>query len=296
MITILSGGTGTPKLLQGLMQLVPPEEITVVVNTAEDTWLPHGHLSPDIDSVMYTLAGIVNEKTWYGIKNDTFKTHEYLVNSPQGEMLKIGDRDRETHMRRGELLREGKSLTEATDILRKSSGVHSKIFPMTDSEVQTVIVTPAGNLNLHEYLIEHPDVEVNDIYFRGIETARPTAEVMDALERAEKVVIGPSNPITSILPIISLNGISIDNSKCVAVSPIIVGKPISGPADRFMQARGFLPDSRGVAEVYKRVISTLVVDERDIDFEAKGIQIKKTNTLMVSSEAKRALAKFVLEI
>ena len=296
MITVLSGGTGTPKLLQGLMQVIPPEDITVVVNTAEDMWLPHGHLSPDIDTVMYTLAGIVNEDKWYGIKGDTFNTHNYLVNSSQGEMLNIGDRDRETHIRRGELLKNGKSLTEAVDILRKDLGVSTTVLPMSDSEVQTVIVTPSGNLNLHEYLIEHPDAEVKDIYFRGIEMARPTAEVTHAIENAEKVIIGPSNPITSILPIISLKGIRIDNIKGVAVSPIIVGKPISGPADRFMQARGFLPDSRGVGEVYKWVISTLVVDNRDIDFKVERIQVKKTGTLMVNPDTKRALAKFVLEI
>jgi len=295
-ITVLSGGTGTPKLIQGLMQVLPQEEITVIVNTAEDMWLPHGHLSPDIDSVMYTLAGIINEKTWYGIKNDTFKTHEYLVNSPKGEMLKIGDMDRETHVKRGELLKEGKNLTEATEIISKNMGIGATVLPMTNSEVATVIVTPAGNLNLHEYLIEHPTEEVKDIYFRGIETARPTAEAADALEKADKIIIGPSNPITSILPIISLNGIRIDNAKSVAVSPMIVGKPVSGPADKFMQAKGFLPDSRGVAEVYKWVINRLVIDERDIDFKAKRIQIKKTNTLMVSPDSKRALAKFILEI
>jgi LPPG:FO 2-phospho-L-lactate transferase len=294
MITVLSGGTGTPKLLQGLMQVVPQEDITVIVNTAEDMWLPHGYLSPDIDSVVYTFAGIVNEETWYGIKDDTFKTHDYLKDSGD-EMLRIGDRDRETHVRRGELLKSGKNLTEATDIISKGFGVHSKIVPMTNSEVSTVISTPVENLNLHEYLIEHPNERVNDIYFRGLETARATPEVVEALESADKIIIGPSNPITSILPIISLSGIKIDRDKCVAVSPMIVGKPVSGPADRFMEAKGHLPDSRGVAEIYKWAISTLVVDNTDIDFEAKRIRVKKTNTIMVSPESKKALAEFVLE-
>jgi LPPG:FO 2-phospho-L-lactate transferase len=296
MITVLSGGTGTPKLIQGLMQLVPQEDITVIVNTAEDVWLPHGHLSPDIDSVMYTLAGIINDETWYGIKNDTFKTHEYLVNSPHGEMLKIGDRDRETHVKRGELLKEGKNLTEATDTISKNLGISATVLPMTDSEVQTVIVTPVGNLNLHEYLIDHPNEEVNDIYFRGIETARPTAEVMGALETSEKIIIGPSNPITSILPIISLNGIRIDKSKCIAVSSIIAGKPVSGPADRFMEAKGYSPDSSGVAEIYKWTISKLVVDGTERSFEIDGIDIKKTNTIMVNDYTKKSLAGYILDL
>lgn len=296
MIAVLSGGTGTPKLLQGLTQVIPPEDITVVVNTAEDMWLPHGHLSPDIDTVMYTLAGIVNEDKWYGIKGDTFDTHNYLVNSSQGEMLNIGDKDRKTHIRRGELLKEGKSLTEATDILSKNLDISATVLPMSDSEVQTVIVTPVGNLNLHEYLIEHRYEEVSDIYFRGIERARVTVEVMNALERAEKVIIGPSNPITSILPIISLVGIKIDEDKCIAVSPIIRGRPIGGPADRFMQAKGYTSDSRGVGEIYKFTISKLVVDGTEKDFEISGIEVKKTNTIMVNEYTKKALAGYILDL
>jgi LPPG:FO 2-phospho-L-lactate transferase len=295
MITVLSGGTGTPKLLQGIMQVVPPEELTVIVNTAEDMWLPHGYLSPDIDTVMYTLAGIVNEETWHGIKGDTFKTHDYLA-STVGEMLRIGDTDRKTHIRRGELLKGGKNLTGATDALCRDLGIKSKVLPMTNNEVQTVIVTPVGNLNLHEYLIEHPNELVNDIYFRGIETAMSTPEAAKALARADKIIIGPSNPVTSILPIISLNGIKIKRDRCTAVSPIITGKPVSGPADAFMQAKGYLPDSRGVAEAYRQVISRLVIDEQDSDFTVDGLEIEKTNTLMETASIKKELAKFVLGI
>ncbi len=296
MITVLSGGTGTPKLLQGLMQVVDPEEITVIVNTAEDVWLPHGYLSPDIDTVMYTLVGIVNEETWYGITGDTHKTHEYLVKSGQGEILNIGDRDRMTHIKRGELLKSGKSLTEVVDFLSKNLGISSTVLPMTNSEVQTVIVTPVGNLNLHEYLIEHPHEDVNDIYFRGIETAMATAEVAEAIKRADRIIIGPSNPITSIFPILSLNGVKIEKDKCVAVSPIAGGRPVSGPADKFMQAKGYSPDSRGVAEVYRWVVRTLVVDGTDKDFDVRGMEIKKTNTIMVNEDAKKSLARYVLEI
>jgi LPPG:FO 2-phospho-L-lactate transferase len=296
MITVLSGGTGTPKLLQGLVQVVDPEDITVIVNTSEDMWLPHGYFSPDIDTVMYTLAGLINEETWHGIAGDTFKTHEYLTKSGHGEILNIGDRDRETHIRRGTLIKEGKSLTEAVDILRKGLEVSTRVLPMSDSEVQTVIVTPAGNLNLHEYLIEHRGEEINDIYFRGIETAMATAEVANAIEAAEKIIIGPSNPITSILPIISLGGVRIDKRKCVAVSPIVGGKPVSGPADRFMQTKGYSPDSGGVAEIYKWVIRTLVVDNIEKDFDVKGVQGVKSNTIMVNAYTKKALAEYILEL
>lgn len=296
MITVLSGGTGTPKLLQGLCEVVDPEDVTVIVNTAEDMWLPHGYFSPDIDTVMYTLSGQINEETWYGIKGDTFNTHRRILEAGYKEILNIGDRDRETHVRRGELLKSGKSLTEAVDIQRKGFGIRSRVLPMSDSEVQTVIVTPSGNLNLHEYLIEHRDEEVSDIYFRGIESARASREVVDAIKQADMVIIGPSNPVSSILPIISLAGIEMDKNKSIAISPIIRGKPVSGPADRFMQARGYSPDSRGVVMIYKGLIHTLVVDNPENDFDIEDMQIIKTNTIMSTMADKKALARFVLEI
>jgi len=297
MIAVLSGGTGTPKLLQGLVEVVDPEDITVIVNTAEDMWLPHGYFSPDIDTVMYTLSGQVNEEAWYGIKDDTFNTHKRLLEAGHREILNIGDRDRKTHIGRGELLKEGKSLPEAVDIQRRAFGIRAKILPMTDDEVQTVIVTPSGEMNLHEYLIEHRcRLEVDEIYFEGIENARASREVTDAIKQADRVIIGPSNPVSSILPIISLGGIEIDSNKCIAISPIVGGKPVSGPADRFMQARGYSPDSRGVAAIYKGLIHTLVVDNLENDFDIEGTQIIKTNTIMRSMADKRALARFILEI
>jgi LPPG:FO 2-phospho-L-lactate transferase len=293
MITVLSGGTGTPKLLQGLVEVTDPEDITVIVNTAEDMWLPHGYFSPDIDTVMYTLSGQINEETWYGIRGDTFETHKRLLEEGK-EILNIGDRDRETHIRRGELMKEGNTLTEAVDIQRKEFGISAEILPMTDDEVQTVIVTSSGEMDLHEYLIEHRDEEVNDIYFKGIESARATEEVAKAMRHAQRIIIGPSNPISSILPITSLNGIKIDRIKCIAVSPIVGGKPVSGPADKFMQAKGYAPDSQGVAEIYKGLIRMLVVDELEKDFDVEGVQIIKASTIMRSMDDKKALADFLL--
>ncbi|MEE9564715.1 MAG: 2-phospho-L-lactate transferase [Candidatus Hydrothermarchaeaceae archaeon] len=293
MITVLSGGTGTPKLLQGLVEVTDPEDITVIVNTAEDMWLPHGYFSPDIDTVMYTLSGQINEETWYGIRGDTFETHKRLLEDGK-EILNIGDRDRETHIRRGELMKEGNTLTESVDIQRKEFGISAEILPMTDDEVQTVIVTPSGEMDLHEYLIEHRDEEVNDIYFKGIESARATEEVAKAMRHAQRIIIGPSNPISSILPITSLNGIKIDRIKCIAVSPIVGGKPVSGPADKFMQAKGYAPDSQGVTEIYKGLIRMLVVDELEKDFDVEGVQIIKASTIMRSMDDKKALADFLL--
>jgi LPPG:FO 2-phospho-L-lactate transferase len=160
--------------------------------------------------------------------------------------------------------------------------------------VQTVIVTSSGEMDLHEYLIEHRDEEVNDIYFKGIESARATEEVAKAMRHAQRIIIGPSNPISSILPITSLNGIKIDRIKCIAVSPIVGGKPVSGPADKFMQAKGYAPDSQGVAEIYKGLIRMLVVDELEKDFDVEGVQIIKASTIMRNMDDKKALADFLL--
>lgn len=295
MIAVLSGGTGTPKLLQGLCEVVSPDDITVIVNTAEDLWLPHGYFSPDIDTVLYTLSGQINEETWYGIKGDTFEMHSALRKAGK-EILRIGDRDRETHIRRGELLRGGKSLTEAIDIQRKELGIRAKVLPMSNDNVQTVIVTSHGELNLHEYLIEHRDADVEDIHFKGIENARASSDTVNAIKQADRVIIGPSNPVSSILPIISLDGIEIDKDKCIAISPIVGGKPVSGPADKFMQAKGYSPDSKGITAIYKGLIRTLVVDHQESDFELEDVKIIKTNTIMRTMADKRALAEVVLEI
>jgi LPPG:FO 2-phospho-L-lactate transferase len=299
MITILSGGTGTPKLLQGFMQLLKQEEIAVIVNTAEDIWLPHGYLSPDIDTVIYTLAGIVNEETWYGIRGDSFVTHRRLLELGFDEFMNIGDLDRATHIFRGELLKRGLSLEEATKKLCTALGVKAKVLPMSNQRLSTVVVTSRGEMNLHEYLIKHrSEPEIKQVRFEG--EAEPCEACVSAIEEAEFVVIGPSNPVTSILPILSLEklkqAVASRRESVVAVSPIVGGKPVSGPADKFLKATGIEPTSRGVAQFYSDVAANFVVDKSDEKFVVEGVNIYKTNTIMKTLEDKKALARFLLEI
>ncbi|MEE8401914.1 MAG: 2-phospho-L-lactate transferase [Candidatus Hydrothermarchaeaceae archaeon] len=297
MIVVLSGGTGTPKLLQGMMDVAGPEDITVIVNTAEDMWLSHGFFSPDIDTVLYTLSGQINADTWYGISGDTFETHRRLISSGHPEMLNIGDRDREMHIRRGNLLKSNKTLTLAVDTERLKMGIASKVLPMSDDKVQTVIVTAHGEMNLHEYLIEHRGKpKVDDIYFKGIKNAKATKEAASAVKHADRVIIGPSNPVSSILPIISLSGFKFEREKTLAISPLIGGRPVSGPADKFMQARGVKPNIDGLASIYHGLIHTLVVDNDEKDLEIDDITIARTNTIMRKKEEKRTLARFVLAL
>ena len=209
MITVLSGGTGTPKLLQGLKEIVQNNELTVIVNTAEDKWLSHGYFSPDVDTVLYTLAGIVDDSCWHGIKGDTFKTHEALNKLGDNEKLKIGDSDRATHIQRGSLMKSGLCLSDVIDIQRKALGITAKVVPMTDDRVETVVKTPEKNMEFHEFWVYNKgEPTVIDVDYKGISEASPSKGAVKAIKEAEKIIIGPSNPITSILPILSLKGIT----------------------------------------------------------------------------------------
>jgi LPPG:FO 2-phospho-L-lactate transferase len=302
MIVVLSGGTGTPKLLQGLKEAVAQEELAVIVNTAEDEWLPHGYFSPDIDTVLYTLSDQINEETWYGVKGDSFTTHQVLLNLGYDELLKIGDRDRASHILRGWLMRRGMSLSKAVDFQRKAMGIRAKVYPMSDDKVRTVIVTSKGSMSLHEYLIRHSALNVKEVLFEGIEKAEALPDAILAIRRADGIIIGPSNPISSILPIVSLRGIREAikemRQRCIAVSPIIGEKPVSGPADRFMAAKGFEISFRGVAELYREFVSKFVIDSSDSAEPVKelGMKCYKTNILMKTMNDKKALAEFVLDM
>ncbi len=313
MITVLSGGTGTPKLLQGLKEVIDQEDISVIVNTAEDERLSHGYLSPDIDTVMYTFAGIINDRTWYGIKGDTFHTHRKLLDMGIDEYMNIGDQDRETHIIKGRLLEDGKTLTEAVEIQKDALGIKAGIYPMTDDRVRTVILTPEGEMNLHEYLIKHDGIpDVLDISFDGIKEAEAGPGALEAVKESDGIIIGPSNPISSIMPIISIRELREEivkkKEKTIAVSPIVKNLPVSGPADRFMEAWGIEPSSKGVADLYRDLAGFFVVDRKD-EFTGTGrrgrgtgdigkgssTRWEVTNTIMKTIEDKKALSRFLLE-
>jgi LPPG:FO 2-phospho-L-lactate transferase len=300
MIVLLSGGTGTPKLLQGLMRLLPQEEISVVVNTAEDTWLPHGYFSPDMDTVLYTLAGIIDDEAWHGIKGDTYHTHHRLLSLGYPEALRIGDLDRATHIYRGVLMNQGCSLSEATESLRRAFGVKGRVYPMSDDPVETVIETPDKKMSFQEFWVEKKGAPgVTGVSFRGVEKARGCPGALKAIRRARGVIIGPSNPVSSILPIVSIPDIRRElraRRNRIAISPIIRGRPVSGPADKFMRALGMEPCSRAVAELYREFLDFLVVDAREKDFSVKGVKLYRTNTLMKSLQDKISLAEFTLRV
>lgn len=299
MLAVLSGGTGTPKLLRGMKEVA---DFSVIVNTAEDVWVSGNKVCPDIDSVIYALAEVIDETKWWGIQHDTFMTHFRLKELGFDEVLMIGDADRATHIMRSELLRQGMSLTEATKKLAEAYGVEKEILPMCEEEVETRVVTDEGDMHFQEFWVRRRgEPEVTDVYFRGIENALPTEYVLHTLERARGVVIGPSNPITSIAPILSLRGIRelLEKKKVVAVSPIVGKSAVSGPAAKLMRAKGFDVSPKGVGEVYRDFLDVLVVDtsdDGDAHIKSENYEIVATDIIMKTKEDAIRLSEFLLQL
>ncbi len=297
---VLSGGTGTPKLIRGLRRLVTDEEITVIVNTAEDMMVSGNLVSPDMDTVLYLFAGMLDESKWWGVKDETYHTNTALRELGHSEKMLIGDNDRATHVFRSELMRNGATLTEATAKLSSKLGISAHILPMCDEKVDTMITTPDQVMHFQDFWIgAHGEPEVMDVGISGIENARSTDDVLAALESEDNVIIGPSNPITSINPILALPGMRdiLKRKNVVAVSPIIGNKPVSGPAGKLMKAAGFDVSPMGVARCYKDLIDVLVIDGQDGadegDFPMRAV---KYDTMMTSVDKSEALAGFVMDL
>lgn len=295
---ILSGGTGTPKFIKGLRRLLPDDEITVIVNTAEDIFVSGNLVSPDLDTVLYLFSGMLDESKWWGIKNDTFYTHNILKKLGIQEKLVIGDTDRGIHIFRSEMMQRGASLTEATLQLSSRLGVKAGILPMCDEKVDTIVMTPKGLMHFQDFWVrEHAKPEVIDIKIKGIEKAKPTKEVLEAIKAENHVIIGPSNPVTSIGPILALKGMRnlLKSKKVIAISPIIGNAPVSGPAAKLMRAKGLPVSWRGVEQYYKDILDIMVIDYRD-DEKQSQVKTMRYDILMNSIEKSEALARFVLKV
>ncbi|WP_342306020.1 2-phospho-L-lactate transferase [Methanolobus sp. ZRKC5] len=299
---IFSGGTGTPKLLNGLREVIPEEEITVVVNTAEDIWLSGNLITPDIDTVLYLLSGRLDTTRWWGVKDDTYRTHEVMKTLGHNEFMMLGDLDRATHIMRSDLIRSGMTLTEAITQLCRSFGVKAKVLPMSNDPVSSMISTPEGKMHFQDFWVgKHGEPDVLEICQEGIENASISPAVLEALENEDEVLIGPSNPITSIGPIIELPGMRdiLKNKKVIAVSPIIGTEPVSGPATKLMAARGIEVSSTGVASYYSDFLEHMVLDKRDTADEKRftdlACDVSRTDTLMKSVSVSSNLSRHILE-
>lgn len=293
MLSILSGGTGTPKLLRGFKD---SEDISVIVNTAEDVWVSGNKVTPDVDSVIYTLAGIIDDQKWWGIKGDTFNTFKALEDMGYFEEIMLGDRDRATCIYRTDMLNSGDTLTEAIKDLCNVFRIKTNVLPMSEFDISSVISTPVGDMHFQDFWVAmHGEPEVIGVQLLG--QLIPSMGVMDALNASDNIFIGPSNPITSINPILSLDGVT-DTLKIkfvIAVSPFIGDKPFSGPAGKLMKAKGFEPSTKGVAEFYKDIVDIFIVDERDkTDLSGYDFEVAHFDTLMTDVEKSKALADFML--
>jgi LPPG:FO 2-phospho-L-lactate transferase len=302
LITLLSGGTGGAKLAAGLLAALGEDQLAVIANTADDIAAFGLHVSPDPDLVTYWLADVIDEQRGFGIEGETFKTFEQLVKLGAPEWFTLGDSDLATCLVRTELLHEGRRLTEVARYLAEAFGIGAAVLPMCDEPVQTYVRTDGEWRHFQEYLIgQHGEPELEGVEFRGVEDARPTPEVERALEATEAVVIGPSNPIASIGPILALPGMkealrAID-APVVAVSPLVGGRSLKGPTEQFMRWAGLEIDDGGLAEHYSGLISGLVVDRGTPSGPSSlsGVVLHQTNTLMADADARAHLASEALE-
>lgn len=311
MIVALAGGVGAGKFLRGLVRVVDPEEVTVIVNTADDVILHGLHISPDVDSVTYWLAGVADRDRGWGRAGESFRAMEALKELEGEAWFGLGDLDLATHLLRTDLLREGNTLSEATERVSERFGLRSRILPMSDDPVTTRIeaVDEAGRaLDLHfqEYWVarEARD-EVKTVRYEGADQARPAPGVVEAIHEAEVVMVCPSNPVASIRPILSLRPIAEElrhrRDRSVGVSPIVAGVPLRGMADRLMPAVGMELSAFGAAAAYQGLLSAFVIDERDAALADRirsdlGMRVAVVDTVMVDDSTAERLARAALDL
>jgi LPPG:FO 2-phospho-L-lactate transferase len=303
-ITALAGGVGAARFLTGLVELVKGKDLSIIVNTGDDIELFGLHISPDVDIVTYTLAGIVDEGKGWGIRGDTFHCLEALRKFNGETWFNLGDKDLATHIFRTNLLKSGLKLSEVTTRITRLLGVEAAILPMTDDRFETRVMIEEGSVHFEEYFVKRgAKDEVLGVEFFGADKAEPAEGVLEAIKEAELVIICPSNPIVSIGTILSVKGVRDalrhTATKKVAVSPIIAGAPVKGPADKLLRGLGFEVSAYSVAKLYSDFLDTFILDaadsaERD-KIEKLGVEVKVTNTLMKSLEVKVDLARTVLE-
>ena len=302
-VCALAGGVGGAKLSAGLQDALAPGDLSVVVNTADD-FDPWGlRVCPDLDTVMYTLAGVANPETGWGLAGESFAFLEALAGYGEDAWFKLGDRDLATHVLRTRKLREGETLTGATESLARALGVPGRILPMCDEKVSTMLKTPAGLLEFQEYFVRRRQRdEVLGVDLVGIEAARPTGAVLEAVSEADVIVFCPSNPVVSLGPILSVPGmrdaLAAATAPKVAVSPIVGGKALKGPADRMLSSLGHEVSSAGVAALYEGLLDGMVVDRADEGQRGKieelGMRVLATDAVMHDPPDRARLAREVL--
>lgn len=303
MHTVFAGGVGASRFLQGLVQVVPQPDVTVISNTGDDVEMFGLHVSPDTDIVIYALAGAVNPETGWGLTGDSFAVIDQLERFGYERWFNLGDKDLAMAVHRTRLIHEGLPMHEIVAGLAKSWGLNCTILPMTNERIETRITGPAGELPFQDYMVRlRTEVDVHGIRFAGADTAKPAPGVIEAIRDAETVILAPSNPLVSIGPILAVPGVrealAGSNARRAAISPIIAGQVVKGPAAKMMTTLGHEVSALGVARIYAGLIDLMVIDDLDSALapaiEALGMRCFVTDTMMTSTERKAELARDVL--
>ena len=297
-VAVLAGGTGGTKLAHGFAMLAPRVELSAIANVGDDFEL-HGLLvCPDIDALLYTLSGLIDPARGWGVKDDTFTAHVMLARYQQPAWFSVGDADLATHVERTRRLNGGESLTDAIAAMAAALGITARILPATDDRYRTRIETDDGVLDFQDYFVRRrQEPEVRGVILDGVDGARPTAAVLDAIRGADLVVMGPSNPIVSIGPILALPGVrdAVTAATAVAVSPIIGGHALKGPADRMLASLGHESTAMGVARMYEGLVDRFVLDHADAELapqvEELGMTVSVLPTVMRSDADRAELAE-----
>jgi LPPG:FO 2-phospho-L-lactate transferase len=302
MITTLAGGVGAARFLSGLLQVVPPAQCTAIVNVGDDVELHGLWISPDLDTVTYTLAGAIDPERGWGLAGETWNAMESLARYGGVTWFNLGDRDLATHLYRTHRRREGAALSTVTAEIVAAWGLGLRVLPVSDDRIETrVVLAETGDeINFQEYFVKHRHgVPVSSVRFVGVDAADPAPGVLDAIAQADTIVVAPSNPIVSIDPVLAVPGVraavAARRDRTVAISPIIGGAALKGPADRMLVELGHESSALGVARHYQELISVLFVDDADAELapaiEALGVRCVVTDTIMRTPERAAALAR-----
>jgi LPPG:FO 2-phospho-L-lactate transferase len=302
MITVLAGGTGSVKLVRGLV--AQESKVNVITNVGDNYWLYGLYVCPDIDTIIYGLADLLDQERGWGIKKDTFNFLRQMEVFGEETWFRVGDRDAATHLIRTNMLKNGKNLSDITKWMCEKFAVTANIIPVTDNSIETRITTDKGDLHLQEYWVKHRGRDpVIGIQYIGADKARPNPEAVNAIHDADMVILAPGNPLTSIGPMLQIKGIRKELSKIkkkvVAVSPLIEDKAISGPAAKYMEAAGIETNAYGLAKMYSDVCSNIVVDTKDRllvkKIQSLDMKVYETKITMNNKLAEDALANFILK-
>ena len=302
MITVLAGGTGSVKLVRGLVS--QESKVNVISNVGDNYWLYGLYVCPDIDTIVYGLADLLDQERGWGIEKDTFNFLRQMEVFGEETWFRVGDRDAATHLIRTNMLKNGKNLSDITKWMCEKFAVGANVIPVTDNSIETRIITSKGEMHLQEYWVKHRGKDpVEGIQYIGADKSRPNPEAVSAIHDADMVVLAPGNPLTSIGPMLQIKGIrkelSKTKKKVVAVSPLIGDKSIVGPADKYMQAAGIESNVYGLAKMYSDVCSNIIVDVKDKTLAKKiqslDMKVFETKITMKNKLAEDALANFILK-